>query len=419
MHGLICVVPLWITLIVSKEASGNNGDGVCKLNENAAGLLCAIAKLVEKARNITHNYDYRDIDGTWGNVELHKVQVDYRVDKLPSITEEAIKKGTLTEKDSEELKKTYLDAHKKNNEQHSKSKAAMDTHNKTHEAAKNSTSKALGEVHIQGNCLSTVSLLGILQCHVKGEQRQGDVNIETLCNGMNYQKHLTEHFGNNIADCNRIGKGKTYCNGTGAALRAALDKWNTTDRKKAVTSSGTTSETCTVKSDWEEHARNAKEHMLKLDEHVQTIHDANLLTTAYFSVIDKIKNDIEKGKPMNEIVANARKAAQEGAKVVVEKPSADTGNDSHESTKPVEEEVKVNVQLDGLQFDDDNMPAHSKESFPKIYIYLLAILLPLCCLVIGVTMFCILRRAKSTPVEKSIPVEGATMSKAGGTHAHF
>ncbi|CCD13936.1 unnamed protein product [Trypanosoma congolense IL3000] len=295
----------------------------------------------------------------------------------------------------------------------------MDAHNKTLEAAKSSTSKALGETHVEGNCLNTVSILGILQCYVKGEQRKADVNIESICNEKDYEKHLPDHYGKTIANCNRIGKGKTYCNGTGAALKAAMEKWNTTDRKTSDANGGT----CDVKREWETYVLNASNHMSLLDDHVQTIHDANLLTTAYFSVVYRMEEDVKNGKHMKEIVANARRAGQEGAKVVVEKPVTNTveGNETQpgQKNKPMEEEVKVTVQLDGLQFDDESLPAHSKESFPKIYIYLLAILLPLCCLVIGVTMFCILRRARSTPAEKSISVEGATMSKAGGTHAHF
>ncbi|CCD12686.1 unnamed protein product [Trypanosoma congolense IL3000] len=418
MRGFSCVVSLWVVVLVSGRASGNNGDGVCKLNENAAGLLCAIAKLMEKAHQITETHDYKDIDGTWGNVELHKDQVEARTKTLQTEIEAAKHKGTLTDEDGKRLTNVSLDAQDKTLEEHKKAENAIKAHNGTHSDAKSSTSKALGGTRVEGNCHSTASLLGIIQCYVKGETPQGDVKIETLCNGKDYQRHLSEHFGESIANCNGIGKRKTYCNGTGSALKAVLKRWNTTDKTKA-DSGGT----CAVKGDWEKHALNASDQMHQLDKNVQTIHEANLLTTSYLSIIHQMQEDVKNGKHMKEIVANARKAGQEGAKVVVEKQDDNTGDgtekQSGKTASPVEEEVKVTVQLDGLKFDEENMPAHSKETFPKFYIYLLAILLPLCCLVIGVTMFCILRRVRSTHAEKSIPVDGATMNKVGGTHAQF
>ncbi|CCD12655.1 unnamed protein product [Trypanosoma congolense IL3000] len=417
MQRIVCVGSLLVAVLLSGGATGNagNSNGVCRLNENAAGLLCTIAKLVEKAKNITENHDYKDIDETWGYVALHKEVVDHRVKNLPDIIETAKAKGTLTDKDAEHLTTLYLDAHNKNTQQHNKSKAAMDAHNKTHEDAKNSTALALGEGYVTGNCNMVSSLLGILQCYVKGEQPHSNLNVETICKEKNY--NLDESQNTLLTNCNKIGNHKTYCNGTGAALKVALEKWNGMDKKKAAENGN-----CEVKKDWEERTKKAQEHMSRLDEHVQIIHDAKLLTTAYFAIVDKIKTGVENGKPMKVIVANAREAGQKGAKVVVGKLSIHTENDTHNTTKPLleEEEVNVNVQLDGLKFDEDeNGPAHSKESFPKIYIYLLSILLPLFCLVMGITLYCLIRKPRSSHPEKSTPVDGATMNKAGDTQAHF
>ncbi|CCD15064.1 unnamed protein product [Trypanosoma congolense IL3000] len=195
------------------------------------------------------------------------------------------------------------------------------------------------------------------------------------------------------------------------------------DKKKAAENGS-----CEVKKDWEERARKAQEHMSRLDWHVQSIHDAKLLTNTYFSFFGKLKSDIENDMPMKVIVANAREAGQRGAKVVVEKLSIDTDDDPHNTNKPLveEEEVEVNVQIDGLKSEEEqNESAHSKESLPKIYIYLLSILIPLFCLVMGVTLYYLLRKPRSRssssyPEEKTcITVEGATLSKDGSARVHF
>ncbi|CCD17109.1 unnamed protein product [Trypanosoma congolense IL3000] len=421
----------WVMVMVvvaggTAGGTGTGSNGECQLNENAAGLLCAIAKLVEKAKNITHNHDYKNVHGTWDYVALHKEQVDYRVDKLPGLIEEAKAKKTLTAKEAEDLTPLYLDAHNKNTQQHNKSKAAIEAHNRTHAEAKNSTAWALGEGYVTGNCNMVSSLLGILQCYVKGSQPEGNPNVETLCKEKSYR--LDESHNTLLTNCNKIGKGKTYCNGTGAALKAALDKWNGMDKRKKDTSSGSGSsnENCEVKTGWEERVRKAQEHMSLLDEHVQTIHDAKLLTTAYFSIIDKIKSDVENGQPMKAIVANARKAGQKGAQVVVEKTGDRSPNASH-PTAGEKEEVQVTVQLEGLKSleDEDHDPAHSKESFPKVYIYLLGLLLPLCCLIVCLTLYGVLRkpRSRSSPShlddKGSMPVEAATLGKDGSTRVHF
>ncbi|CCD11876.1 unnamed protein product [Trypanosoma congolense IL3000] len=151
--------------------------------------------------------------------------------------------------------------------------------------------------------------------------------------------------------------------------------------------------------------------MSRLDEHVQTIHDAKLLTTSYLSIIYQMQEDVKHGKPMKAIVTNARKAGQKGAQVVVGK-TGDTSPKASHPTAGEKEEVQVTVQLEGLKYleEEDPDPAHSNESFPKVYVYLLGLLLPLCCLIVCLTLYGVLRkpRSRSSPShlddKGSIPV---------------
>ncbi|CCD16161.1 unnamed protein product [Trypanosoma congolense IL3000] len=195
--------------------------------------------------------------------------------------------------------------------------------------------------------------------------------------------------------CKGIGSRKTYCNGTGAALKAAMEKWHGMGANE--TSSGTGKRkvgNCTVSNAWEKHALNARDHMLQLDHIVETVHHANDQSLAYLSTVWQIREDVKHGKPMKAIVANARKAGQKGAQVVVEKTGDTSPNASH-PTQGRKEEVQVTVQLEGLKSleEEDHDPAHSKESFPKVYVYLLGLVLPLCCLIVCLTLYCVLHKA--------------------------
>ncbi|CCD16692.1 unnamed protein product [Trypanosoma congolense IL3000] len=428
--GIGMMVWVMVMVVVAGGTTGGTGtgsNGECKLHDEAAGLLCAMAKLVEKAKNITHNHDYKDVKDAWSNIQYNKDVVDHRVNHLPDIVEEAKNKGTLTEKDAEKLKKAYTEVHEKNKEQHDKAAKSNEAHNNTHRDAKSSISKALGDTLARSNCRSTGSLLDILQCHVKGTESQGaNASLSEICKDAKHNED--PGVSQLLTTCLKISKSKTYCNGTGAALKVTMEKWKTADKRKKDTSSGSGSsrETCNVTDEWEKYVLNASTHMSLLDEHVQTIHDANFLTTAYFSVVHQMREDIANGKPMKAIVANARKAGQKGAQVVVEKNDPTSPNASH-PTAGEKEEVQVTVQLEGLKSleDEDHDPAHSKESFPKVYIYLLGLLLPLCCLIVCLTLYGVLRkpRSRSSPShlddKGSMPVEAATLGKDGSTRVHF
>ncbi|CCD16831.1 unnamed protein product [Trypanosoma congolense IL3000] len=385
MLGLIYVGLLSITVLISGSASttredGNNGDSACKLNENATGLLCTIAKLVERARQFTANHEEKEGRDALADVEMYKEKLDYHSKLLEGLLEEAKQKGTLTEQDVNRLKSTADEAKRKNNDVHGKAHEVMKNYTHHHNRAKKSTKNAKGDTLIKGNCHSTASLLYVLQCHIEGKEHDhNEKNIDTICKGRDYSEHLTEHLGKLNDDCGGS-KGKRYCSGTGTALKEALEKWDgmgtndtTTGKRKAGN--------CTISSAWEKHALNARDHILELDHILETVHNASDQSFVHYSTVWQMREDIAKGKPMEEIVANARKAGQQGAEVVVEKSDSGTANETEKksgnTTSPVEEEVKVTVQLDGLKFDEENLTANSKESFPKIYIYLLAILLPL------------------------------------------
>ncbi|CCD13471.1 unnamed protein product [Trypanosoma congolense IL3000] len=425
VYGLVFVCLSWLALLSGVASSSNDNNGVCKLGDEAAAVLCAIAHLVEKAKEVADSYDLKDIEETWGNVQLHKEVVDHRVKNLPDIIERAKGNGVLTSQDAGKLEEAYREAHKKNTEQYEKAQEAKRIYNDAYKTAKDVTSTALGDGKTRQNCKSTASLLDIIQCHVKGEQSQGSsVSVSDVCNRKDYKQVSSVDVASLLTNCEGIGKSKKYCNGTGAALKEALEKWesqgtNNTDSRNIGN--------CNVKNDWEKHAQKAKDHMLTLDQQVQVIHDANLLTTAYFSVVDKMRDDVEKGKPMKEILENARKAGKEGAVVLVAKPHPSTGENATAASETggsdkVEEEVKVNVKLDGLQFDEDESSlANSKDKFPKYYVYLLAVLVPVCSIALAVAIFCIIRRTKPAHAEKGIPVEGAAAGKSqdGGKTASF
>ncbi|CCD16166.1 hypothetical protein, unlikely [Trypanosoma congolense IL3000] len=116
----------------------------------------------------------------------------------------------------------------------------MDAHNQTHVDSKNSTVCALGEWYVKGNCHMASSLLGILECHVKGSQADGNPNVDALCKEKN--NNLDEIQNTLLTNCNCIGK-EQYCNDTGAALNAALDKWQSVRKAKNSTSGGSGTET--------------------------------------------------------------------------------------------------------------------------------------------------------------------------------
>ncbi|CCD13473.1 unnamed protein product [Trypanosoma congolense IL3000] len=426
VYGLVFVCLSWLALLSGVASSNNDNNGVCKLGDEAAAVLCAIAHLVEKARGIAHNYDHKGAADALDYVKLHKEQLDYRKTRLEELLEEAKTKGTLTPEQADKLKGAAGEAQKKNDEEHKRATEVMANYTAHHNKTKNVTITARGETLTRQVCLHTASLIDILQCHVQGKiPDRSEEKIETICRDKGYEKHISEPFKNNLESCKGIGGSKKYCNGTGAALKEVLEKWGGKGNNNGGDSRNIGD--CKVKKDWEKHAHEAKDHMLTLDHILETVHSAKELTTAYLSTVDKMKDGVEKGKPMKEILENARNAGKEGAVVLVAKPHPSTGENATAASETggsdkVEEEVKVNVKLDGLQFDEDESSlANSKDKFPKYYVYLLAVLVPVCSIALAVAIFCIIRRTKPAPVEKGIPVEGAAAGKLqdGGKTASF
>ncbi|CCD11875.1 unnamed protein product [Trypanosoma congolense IL3000] len=182
----------WVMVMVvvaggTAGGTGTGSNGECQLNENAAGLPCAIAKLAEKAKNITHNHDYKDIDETWGYVAPHKEQANTGSTTLQGEIETAKRRGTLTKAEGNKLIQVALDAQNKTLEEHQKADTAFKSHNTTYQNAHHSTATALGDTRIQGNCHQTASLLSILQCHVKGTTvDSASASVSTLCEGKNH-----------------------------------------------------------------------------------------------------------------------------------------------------------------------------------------------------------------------------------------
>ncbi|CCD13472.1 unnamed protein product [Trypanosoma congolense IL3000] len=421
VYGLVFVCLSWLALLSGVASSSNDNNGVCKLGDEAAAVLCAIAHLVEKAKEVAHNYDHKGAEDALGYVKLHKEQLDHRKTRLEELLEEAKTKGTLTPEQADKLKGAAGEAQKKNDEEHKRATEVMANYTAHHDKTKNVTITARGETLTRQSCLSTASLIDVLQCHVQGKIPDGNKEIiETICRGKGYEKHISEPLKNNLEGCKGIGGSKKYCNGTGAALKEVLEKWGKVEKAAG-------GNQCDVKKDWEKYAHEAKDHMLTLDHILETVHSAKELTTAYLSTVHKMKDDVEKGKPMKEILENARKAGKEGAVVLVAKPHPSTGENATAASETggsdkVEEEVKVNVKLDGLQFDEDESSlANSKDKFPKYYVYLLAVLVPVCSIALAAAIFCIIRRTKPAHAEKGIPVEGAAAGKSqdGGKTASF
>ncbi|CCD16162.1 unnamed protein product [Trypanosoma congolense IL3000] len=167
--GIGMMVWVMVMVVVAEGTTGGTGtgsNGVCQLNENAAGLLCAIAKLVEKAKNITERHEEKDVKDALGDVALHKEQLGRHKELLEENLEEARQKGTLTAQQAQQLSPTAAEAQNKNKEVHDQAHEVMKNHTAHHDRTKNATKMALGETLIQANCGTTASFMTVLKCHI-------------------------------------------------------------------------------------------------------------------------------------------------------------------------------------------------------------------------------------------------------------
>ncbi|CCD14465.1 unnamed protein product [Trypanosoma congolense IL3000] len=386
---------VWPSGVFGTDVS--NSSGVCKLNGEAASVLCAVAKLLEGAKNTVHKYKEKYARDALNDVKWHKQRLDREKELLDKLLEEAKTKQSITSEEVDKIQSIAHEAETKTTEESDRANKVMAVYKVHYDHAKKSTKTAKGEALTPGSCQQTYSLLDILQCHVVGEEVQGkNISVSEVCEEEAYHKHFSEQFWEQLAECNEV-KTRKYCGGLGDAIQTALEKWKIVSREGADAGSPI----CTVQNEWESLVEAASDNMLQLDHVLGTIYHAKDVSLSYYSTVHQIRKDVGSGTSMKELLENARQAGQEGTIVMIQRKSGGP---------EVEERVKVTVRLWGL-YGDSSSPTSSRNSLPKIYVYLLAGLIPLCFAVLGALVCFLVYHEKENQDEVEIPADSAAWRK--------
>ncbi|CCD11579.1 unnamed protein product [Trypanosoma congolense IL3000] len=180
--------------------------------------------------------------------------------------------------------------------------------------------------------------------------------------------------------------------------------------------------------------------MSSLDNLTTVISNAKLMSGVYVSALQNILNALRYGYSLEGIIERAKEAGKKGAVIELSSggtpsgdsaPGTDGGNsssggdgaggtgsssDGKAETTTLEEDIDL-----GLEMDDDVMPSSVRIS--TLGVWLLATLVPFFIILIGVLVFCLVRRrGQGADADgKNSSVTGATMGKGapGGVRGDF
>ncbi|CCD13410.1 unnamed protein product [Trypanosoma congolense IL3000] len=431
-YSVFCLLFVLTAATTFTTTAGGANSRCTASVEGGENVLCRFTGLFHKSHGVSGKL--LDVKGEElrGDIDLFKDKIHHIVGRISGLLGETNKFHQLSASDKKKIEKLCGDLQKKNEEQLVRISGAISPYHETARVGKKVSGDLLKAPVDGRTCGDNDDHTPVFE----GGAANGGAKCQTL-EGL-CRPHASadahEELSADTAKCIYVGRHKHCHRGMGDEVEKVLREWGAL---------GTSvlkyhGHSCKPNEQWKEEVRNLTVTMRSLDNLTTIISNATLMSGVYVSALQNILNALQYGYTLEGIIERAKEAGKKGAVIELSSggtPSGDSapgtdgsnsssdgaeGTGSSSSGKAETTTLEEDVDLD-LKMDDDVMPSSVRSS--TLGMWLLATLVPFFIILIGVLVFCLVRRrGQGADADgKNSSVTGATMGKGvpGGVRGDF
>ncbi|CCD13733.1 unnamed protein product [Trypanosoma congolense IL3000] len=418
------------TIFTAAADSGNSG---CAVSVEGKDILCRFTGLFHKSREVSDKLLHVDGDDLRGDIDLNKERVDHIVGRISGVLGEANKFHQLSTSDKQKIEKMCGDLQKKNEEQLVRIRDAISPYHETARVGEKVSGDLLRAPVNGRTCGEKDDHTPVFERSAAGSDAKC-LTLEGLC-PLSSSANAHRGLGADTAKCISVGRHKHCHRNMGDEIEKVLQEWG----ELKANAHKYYGYSCRPSEQWVSEVKNLTVTMRSLDNLTTVISNATLMSGVYVTAVQNIIRALEYGHSLEGIIERAKEAGKKGAVIELSSggtpsggsaPGADGSNsssgdgaggtgsssDGKAETTTLEEDVDL-----GLKMDDDAMPSSVRIS--TLGVWLLATLVPFFIILIGVLVFCLVRRrGQGADADgKGSSVTGATMGKGapGGARGDF